>query len=723
MKKDNPANRPFLNATAFVILLPLLALVILLPLGGMFDSIRMLFGHGRWFDYPIVIFLSGFYITSAALILWRSRLSWGLSVFYLAFILMFLYTVLTLTKRDVDSLGYHYALEIGLSSHIHGVDVYCNDVHLGQTPLVISEKDFRRKVKPWNQPPRQEILIGSQWIPYDSYSNKFFYIPNDYFERYRQNRQILEYRDRDASRELLRTSRYWWRFEKNGYVGVTPIESYFGGGCGRTIITIYANPKVMYPSVEPHLELLLHSLRNSNYEPTDEWMAHFRKYSELLFHKLYQKTQHDPRLTRALHALVKTEFSINDRMSEKEVARVIDEIMASVERVGAFTIPSPESVAIDLLGQRASKAVEKRIKLADAPSWRGGWRSGIEEEKIMILSRRGRAVRFFPLEYAIQQIRPPALFNRLVYESRRGSKFIGLVGNYRGEEAARLVRHYLQDTANARGINNISRVHQTMEIATQIHNPTLEEDFRRFVRDNIGLNYYFPFETFIESRLKSPVTSADSLAQLIFDLRFKERDKLKYLSKVNSPRTYSYIKTLILDSTSKQKEVIQYLEKQPNPALDQFLIDSYEYLGTWETLTQAMLVCDTPEMRAYLDKLWDEDTYQREMLLDAMSKMEQGSAHLTGWLQTISEITEPSLRLLAVPVLSRIDTPEAVAILELWAAEPDAQLRTAAQEHLDEYQKRGRQVAELISGKIKPDDLLPTQTPYVWNGEDYVPEL
>ena len=136
-----------------------------------------------------------------------------------------------------------------------------------------------------------------------------------------------------------------------------------------------------------------------------------------------------------------------------------------------------------------------------------------------------------------------------------------------------------------------------------------------------------------------------------------------------------------------------------------------------------MLVCDTPEMRAYLDKLWDEDTYQREMLLDAMSKMEQGSAHLTGWLQTISEITEPSLRLLAVPVLSRIDTPEAVAILELWAAEPDAQLRTAAQEHLDEYQKRGRQVAELISGKIKPDDLLPRQTPYVWNGEDYVPEL
>ncbi len=141
------------------------------------------------------------------------------------------------------------------------------------------------------------------------------------------------------------------------------------------------------------------------------------------------------------------------------------------------------------------------------------------------------------------------------------------------------------------------------------------------------------------------------------------------------------------------------------------------------TLIQEMLVCDTPKMQAYLDQLWNGEKDEQEILLDAMSKMEQGDVNLVRWLQPISEITEPSLRLLAVPVLSQIDAPEAAAILALWAAEPDAQLRVAAQEHLDEYQKRGRQVAELISGKIKPDDLLPPQTPYVWNGEYYVPEL
>jgi len=725
MKKDNPANRIFLNSTALVIFLPILALAMLFPLLGMFNRVRMLFENGRWFDYPIVIFLSGLYITSVVLIFWRSRLSLGLCVFYLTFFLMLLHPMIT--KLELDDLVNRYVLEIGRGSHIHGVDVYCNDVYLGQTPLVISEEDFRRKVKPWNQPPRQNIIIGAWGMAsYEGIPDSprfLYYAPSDYFEQFRTDRRP-PYASRQSRfwwRETFRKTRYWWHFEKDGCVGVAPIEGDGGAGGGQTI-TINADPKILYLSVKPHLELLLHSLRRWRYEPTDEWVAHFRRYSGLLFHKFYQKAQRDPQLTRALYAVVKTEFGIDDGMSDRNVARVVDEILERVERVGTFSIPSPESVALDLLGKRASKAVEKRfVDLASVPIGRGKG-SKHEAGQVRTSYRQGRAARLLPLEYAIRQIRPPGLFNRLVYESHRGSRFISLVSSYRREEAVRLVRRYLQDAANARGIFKLSRIFEATAVASQIRNPELEGDSLRFMRDNADPHGLLI--AFLESRFNSPVTDADSLARWIFQLTtLTERDKLEYLSRVNSPRAYNHIQALIRGDYERQ-QVIESLEERPNPALDQFLIDSYEYYQVPSTaLVQAMLVCDTPKMRAYLDELWNEGTNEREFLLEDMSQIEQGDTRLVRWTKPISELTEPSLRLLTAPVLSLIDTSEAVAILASWAAEPDEQLSTVAQEHLDNYRKRGHQAAELIAGKIKPDDLLPPQTQYVWDGQDYVLDL
>ena len=715
MKNGNPAHRPFLNITTFVIFLPLLAMAILLPFLGMFASVRILFYHGRWFDYPIVIFLSGLHITSVVLILWKSRLGWGLCAFYLALILMYLHPLVT--KRYSGDFAFpSYAIAIGRTSHIQGVDVYCNGVDLGKTPLVISEKDFRHKVKPWQQPPRQEILTGSKWIPYDSYDKKFFYVPNNYFERYRENRRESLYRDKDASREILRTSRYWWHFEKDGCLGVAPIKSNLGASGGWTR-TITVNPESLYPSVKPHLNLLLHSLRNSQYKPTEEWVTHFRRYSELLFHEFYKKIQHEPALTRVLHAMVKDEFGINDEMSDRDIERVVDEIMTRAEQRQAFTIPSPESIALDLLGQRASKTVEERVKFSALSLRRGSRTSGTGEERITTRYQRGQASRFLPLDYAIRQIKPPRLFNRLVYESSRRSYFIGLLGNYQRQEAVRLVRSYLHNASNV-GIFKVNRINQAMGVASQIRNPVLEEELFQFLRNNrIGFSI-----AFIESRLNSPVTNSDLLADWLFEsTSLAEHQKLEYLSRVNSPNAYSYVQNLIRN-TGSRTTVIQSLTERPNPTFDQFLIDTYEaYPNLSNAAVQAMLAGDTPKMQEYLDNLWQEEN--QEFLLEGMSKMEQGDARLVRWTSPISELTETPLRLFAVPVLSLIDTPEAAAILASWAAETEEQLSIIAQEHLNDYHKRQRQAADLIAGKIKPDDLLPPQTPYIWDGQDYVPEF
>jgi hypothetical protein len=675
---------PLLNITAAVILLPIFTLVFMLPLFGVLDSFRTLLDRPLWVDFPILIPSIALYVAAIMLILWKGRLSLGLLAFFAAFILLLLRGAFL-----DDEIPRRYVLEIGRYGRIYGVDVYCNGVYLGRTPLTISEEEFRRKVKPWEKPPRQDIII---WPGGRAPSNKpykaaylypyrmahLYYAPYNPFEWHRVNDRRIFSQD---LREEIRSARYWWHFEKDGCVGLVRIgRGFVGGGGGGRIITINANPKILYPSVKPHLQLLLHSLRRSDYKPTDEWIAHFRRYMGLLFHEFYWETQKDVRLKDALYAAVSSEFGIDDEMSEDEIERVMYEIMDRAERRGAFTVPSPESIAIDLLGERASEAIEKLLaELWPIDLRSGGFKSGDE----LTLYFEGRAARFLPLEYAIKRIRPPGLFNHLVYESSRGSipkaRFMALIGNYRREEAVRLVRRYLR-----RAGPYFYRL-QAAWFAAQIDNPQLEGDLRHFltqVQRDIG---------FIESRLNLSSIDPDSLADWIYHWTpIPDRGKIRYLSKVNSRRSYTHLRNLLRQYPSGRVEVVSILKERPNPALDQLLIDLYE--GGYpqkDDLISAMLLCDTPKIRAYLNELWNR---------------------------------ERSLKLLAVPILSRMGMPEAMALLESWANAPDAELRSAARKHLDEHRKLDRQAADLISGRIKPDDLLPSYTPYVWNGQDYVPE-
>ena len=85
-----------------------------------------------------------------------------------------------------------------------------------------------------------------------------------------------------------------------------------------------------FPSVDLHLQLLLHTLRQSDYEPTKTWISHVREHPGALLPELQKATQHNPRLTPAHHVVVKAEFGIRDNLSEREWAQVLGQIMARV---------------------------------------------------------------------------------------------------------------------------------------------------------------------------------------------------------------------------------------------------------------------------------------------------------------------------------------------------------------------------------------------------------
>ena len=383
------------------------------------------------------------------------------------------------------------------------IDVYCNDVHLGQTPLTISETEFRQQVKPWEKPPRQRIIVPTKHREklelYRYRSMKLSYTPYDYFEcRGNERYQLRGSDDDDNFRKALEVSHYWWRFEKDGYLGFAPIKSLPYPYPPRPVdepATVHFYGGV-FPSVEPHFQHLLHTLRRSDHEPTEAWIAHVRKYLGTFFPKLQGMTQRDTRLTLALQAVVKAEFGMQEAMSEGEWTQVLDKIMGRVEQTRQFNVPSPESIAVDLLIQNNPKVIEKPF--------------------VELLSRHIRAKRIFgsknaayalepaqflPLEYAVLKSSPPALFDRLVYESRRGQRFLNLVANYRREEAVRLVRHHLKNHVGDGMFGN----RFTIQLVRRIRNPDLEGDLRRFTVENANAypprGSYGPIWNFIESRL------------------------------------------------------------------------------------------------------------------------------------------------------------------------------------------------------------------------------
>ena len=365
----------------------------------------------------------------------------------------------------------------------------------------------------------------------------------------------------------------------------------------------------------------------------------------------------------------------------------------------------------------------------------------------------GEPAEFLPLEYAVLKSPPPALFKRLVYESRRGERFLSMVGNYSREEALRLVRQYLDDVSHYKPLitSGSSWIRfqpqlRALDFATQLQNSALEPELRRFVLKHAQVDPRGPerlLRNFIHARLERALTEeeADSLAEWLGEARLlPEDEKLRLLTRLNSARTYRYARDIVRRHLPHQDAAVQNLIHHPNPSLDLFLIEVYQaasanvkfgglvpitprkYIGGPRNLIRAMLRCDTPHMHTFLERIWNARASNRISLLAAI-KQEDYFPHLHRWTTLISEIEEADMRLAALPALDQIDTPEASKLLADWAVRSDGAVKREAERALANYRERSRLAKALLAGKIKPDDLLVGQTAYIWDGKDYVPEV
>ena len=759
MKKDIRANRWILNGMAFVILLPvILSPQQMIQLHKQIDG-GLLFNLGNWLGLLVFVLGIALYVTSLILVLWKGRLLLAIIALFLAVFSLEIFV--PILQKSSEPGPRQLAIQ-----RIPGVKVYCNDVYLGETPFEVSETEFHEKVKPWDTPPRQKMVIGEEFIQNikthdDGLANtelRWFYVPYYYFDRHPAFDQPGFSSYDDAA-----ITGYWWRFERDGCAGFTSIRNMVphSSGDGRRL-RIWTYP-LQYPSVQPYLRHLLHDLKRSNYQPSVGWRAHVGNSSKLLFRHVHEIGQRDPRVMRALEMAIQTEFGIYKGMSVGAWEAVLDEVMLRVKERGAFSTLSPETMVMDLMRPHNMKLIESRflellsqsMDSRSALSLRDSWgkyswaKSGYGGRE---------PIEFRLLEYAVLKSSPPALFKRLVYESRRGERFLNMVGSYSRPEAQQLVRQYLNNFAHSNPVVNfispsLSRVHKwkAFDVAAELQIPALERELRRFLlkyaQDDPETSSR-NFHEFVYARLERRSTGeeADSLAEWVAEsIPLREDRKLRLLSRINSVYTYRYVRDMVLRQPSYQNVVVRNLIHHPNPSLDLFLIEAYQaesanvkfggfapitppqkYLGNprkLNPLIRAMLLCDTPRTRTFLERLWNSDDSNKISLLEAIKQEAPNHyPHLYRWTARISQIEDAGTRLAAIPVLDQIDTPESSEILEEWTLNSDASVKREAERALANYRERSRRTRELLAGNIKPDDLLVGQTAYVWNGKNYVPE-
>jgi hypothetical protein len=737
MNRDNPTSRKLLNVTLFVLLSPLYAVFLFKSEFGVLRILGRLVSEGRAFAFPLLYLLLLGYIASMVWLLWRGS---ALGPVVILFVTMLLYSF-----SNISGIGEkRYELQIGAGQPMLGIDVYCNGVNLGRTPLKISEAEFCEKVTPWQTPPKQLRLSIEEPSPGDTdrfRSAKYCYVPQDIFEMYKiwppdRHRYFKLNRNEEIFKEMS-NSRYWWRFEKDGCLGLTSLYNFGGGAGGGRTITIDVNPNVEFPSAIRHLGLLVHHLANSDYQPSPQWLEHFLKYKGLLFMEFYKRAKGNEKLQPALRALVRAEFGIPEEPSERDCARVVDEILDRVERVGCFTVPSLESLAIELVGQAHYRPIVDRfLESLLAP---GGGSSGTRSSDIWTTHRRsGKRVRQLPLEYAVRKLCPDELYNRLVYMSRNGA-YLDIIGNYPREESVRLITYHLRQVERQGGRFQRGRMMRAMRLCAKIHNPQLEGILRNFIRNNaVGRDNEFDVREFIQSRINTADPNSSDMANWIFHWApLNDHDKLKYISKLNTSQTHHYLSMLLPRGNQNLREdVIFQLSKNPNLSLDQFIIDSYKWYNSPQgaghylaNLTDAIVNTDTPAMRRFLTDLWNKAGKDRKTLLGHLQHRQWRAPNMNWLAPLFAELTGKDERLMAAKILSKIDTDDAWQLAEKWAKDTDPDIAATARQQLDirrnrleDEQQFIRQANDLIAGKIKPDELLPPGPAYVWNEQEYVPQ-
>ena len=722
--------------------------------------------------WPWYFLISG-YLISVLLFLKRFRLTDAAFIFaLLVYVQIFCATSLSTSRRIVQ-------VAFGNREQDVGVNVYCNGIHLGTTPLVISETDFHQKVKPWTQPPEQPAVIHSGFedsFTVNGYQNSAwtwtpdnpFELPSDPFERIGR---FSRFKDLQGITQFLKSSKYWWRFEKEDLLTLRMMNPLsIDQGIGSKVITRQAGLSLHAPAVGEMFRLLLQGLRLTDYQASKEWSEFVLKGRDQLLATLILEAKSDAKLANVLDQVAYANFhwtETDDRASSNRILERVFESLTAMEEDAVNWMARRTALAIV---HKYPELLVEKIQTEARPAPRE-WLSG------MIGPARFRRTLLLEL---LAEIGTNELFGFTVYLCglvSSGGDGIDIfvvpndplkdlmisIGKHNSPEARRLVSRYVQNVWYPRTPNpfhgspfNGNQLQMSsVEVMSRIDQPELEDTFWNLIGREISPNFandFTPLISFVESRIKRNANLGRLVQRIDFCACFTSEQKARFLVQINHPDARESLLRVTdqMDDNQRYQLVMKMSDMKPNPSTDEFLIESWEQWkesqrGWLDQLRSKILRLDTPAIRGFIsDELANaEDADMRDgpgrIFRCTYSQFTERFPALNWIVPKLGEckagMNQPSSSLLEQALcefLREIGTDEANALLREWAE--DSQLtnglkntaKNALDSEKDQLESENAKNAELlekmndlISGRIRPDDLVSPLPSAHWNGETY----
>jgi hypothetical protein len=723
MASDNPVRRWFVYGTTTLLLVPVLWWCVASDYAGLVGCIRDPERLTPW-----VIAVAVGYLVAVLLLLRWGALRSALGLFLVAG-----YLHAAAVNNDSEEHG-DALIVIGGQSQIIGVDVYCNEQYLGKTPLEITESEFLARVPRWPVPPRQtHVKPFLPQTPGKTELNHAGYtlVPADPFGDHHRpiGAPDLTWGGWRDTWPRLPAVGYWWRFEKQGCQGLTTIEN-FGGGSGGN--RIYVTPRITFPSSHRQWQLLLEDLREHDFVASEEWLAYVLQWSDLLWPEMQTSAVEDERLAPVLRELVRLKWNLTAAATAGECRQLLELILQRISVSGALRYPSFESAGLLEIARLHPELIVEAYRPEPLHYRTTGWHSG-GGSGWNYLAGDAAAVRRYALEYVISITTPRDLLDRLRIQQAL------LQDQYYSRILANFRRAGFAQAAPAIPLMNPPAgqvvMSDAVDLFTTTDNPALDDAAYAELL-TVGKEHFAAgqVERLVRSRRGISPERLDKLADWISQkCPLHDNERALLLAHVHSPHTRAAFASIAPRVTSDGRlEVASLLLKRPNPYADAFLIETWEMLRRGQSHTVhssvalAILACDTPHLRDWVlqkiaadDREWSDIAGCAKAPLPALR-----------WLfPTASKLTDESRRVAILRPLAAMDTPEAWSLIETWSHDESEWLTTQARERLAERAKseaereeHRQQLADLLAGRIQPDELLPPPTAYVWTDRGYVPE-
>lgn len=762
MNRDNPVSRWLQFGAAMLFFVPIICLLLFKPHDG---AISLLSHSPSWVSVVVLCCIAG-YALACWLVVRRGQLLAAAVVVMICATAQTAFGHLALQRGDQ---GTKYQMDFGKGGIHHNIDVYCNGVHLGQTPFLLTEDEFRQKVKPRNTPPDQPRVIygnGGDDFQLDSHS-QWTFSPGDAFEDARDPGGSHYSHDGAEFFQQLKNEKYWWRFERDGCIGLRQADNSLSGGGGGSggLMTYMASLwSVRFPSQRPHFNRLQEAARAVDYAPDNAWLKHFFRYQDFLEPELFAFAEQEPAAEKWVQRIAAARYDAPKQLTEATARRLLKVILDEAQQREQFMTPSLAYTNVQRIALEfpdvIAEAYRNLVESQQAKSSGTGMMSG---NAVTVWYGDGHVVSRRLLLKVIAETAPPSAFDYLVWDvatdqQRSNMSFdkdlMTALGRYQRPEAEHILRRWLYDLLgsmnDSHGGTFDFQQRQVIDVMARLEQPGLQDEILQRVENQFPLQHgrsLHEVVQFFEHRMTHS-KDLERLARIIGQCQgLATEDRIKFLWRI--PTANSGSQLAFYSQAMSEYDCRNFLNRlnsdsnnrnfNAHPFAGQFIVNiiakvKQEYPGIGGKYDHLLLQIDDDAARKYLETaITGLDDYRWSVL----TRNVRGTfPHLNWMVSLIAEFETSKRKEASCGLLKAIGTDDAIQLLTLWSQVSRTSLSQSALQALKQPsqspmpapekpidQQLVKDADDLIAGLIQPDDLLPPATPAVWTGDAYeIPE-